>query len=107
MDERRKAAYRHLLYYGLISIRSSTGWAMESKMQASLPWLFHRDPSQTAHRVFWLADAFHNLAKYSALDFEGFDEQKFWNHMVQSMGEAGVDVNWYRETFQNLLRQDE
>ncbi|MBC8136753.1 MAG: hypothetical protein H8F28_12775 [Fibrella sp.] len=107
MDERRKAAYRWLLYNGVISIRSTTSWAMEGRTQASFRSLFSGDRRQSAHKVFWLADAFHNLAKHSASDFAGFDEQKFWNHMAQSLGEADVDVDWYHETFQNLLTEDE
>jgi hypothetical protein len=65
MDEIKKQAYRNLLYHVLLDIRSicwNTSSAFESRKKIEL-----------------LADWVHNLAAFSAKDFEGFDEEKFWN----------------------------
>jgi hypothetical protein len=103
MDERRKSAYRHLLYQALISIRSNLSWAMEDRAQAGIRTLFSLNGGRTEHKTYWLADAFHNLARYSALDFEGFDEAKFWKQMGHGLGSAEVDVEWYRNLFEEIV----
>lgn len=34
--------------------------------------------ARSLHNAYWLADSVHNLAWFSARDFEGFDEERFW-----------------------------
>ncbi|MBC8135623.1 MAG: hypothetical protein H8F28_07045 [Fibrella sp.] len=102
MDERRKSAYRHLLYHAVISIRSCCAWASDTEF-AKWEAFFRFRGGRTAHRVHCMADAFHNVARYSALDFEGFDESKFWNQMAHGLGSAEVDVEWYRNLFDEIV----
>ncbi|MBC8136749.1 MAG: hypothetical protein H8F28_12750 [Fibrella sp.] len=76
MDERKKAAYRHLLYRMCLDLRyvSSDG---RNPMEA-LYNLFRQKKFRTLHYAHHLADTFHNLADFSGRDFVGFDEERFW-----------------------------
>ena len=67
MDEIKKKAYRNLLYRVLLDIRSICWNTM------------HAELSESKRKIEHLADWVHNLAAFSATDFEGFDEEKFWN----------------------------
>ena len=77
MDERRKNAYRHLLYLGLLHIsplacpKRFQGWRILN------PFYWGRCFRQVrfaGHLADWLQD----VASFSARDFEGFDEALFW-----------------------------
>lgn len=76
MDERKKAAYRHLLYRMCQDLRHVSPYG-RSPMEA-LYNLFRAKQFRTLHYANHLGDAFHNLADFSARDFVGFDEEHFW-----------------------------
>lgn len=78
MDERRKAAYRYLLHNFCLELRLVSPYGATA-FDALRDLLWRNIKRQRAHHAFHLADAFHNLAYFSAKDFDGFDEEQFWN----------------------------
>lgn len=98
MDTLRKEAYRHLVYVAMLDMRSSPPsprwWSLRR-------W---RQIFQETCRVKQLADAFHNIARYSAHDFEHFDENRFWKDLDCTVRESQGRVNFdYREIFSDYL----
>ena len=76
MDEQRKKAYRYMLYHAMLDIRPSA-W-MSSGLFRLLNPFYWRHVFQRVRRAGVIADWLHNLALFSALDFERFDEEWFW-----------------------------
>ncbi len=76
MDERRKHAYRYLLYWAMLDIRSleglGCGW-----FRAWNPFYWRRE-GRRIQCAGALADWLHNLALYSSVNFQGFNEEWFW-----------------------------
>src|SRR5579859_8105500 len=79
MDNHRKAAYRDLLYRALLDIRS-LAWLRVSTIQLLNP-LHWKGELRRIRRAGAIADWLHNLAMFSALDFERFDEARFWGDL--------------------------
>jgi hypothetical protein len=71
MDERRKNAYRYLLYQAMLDIRPIAWLRLRNPLR--WPGAFHRIRQAGA-----LADWLHNLALFASLDFVHFDEEWFW-----------------------------
>ena len=98
MDEQRKIAYRHLLYWAMLDIRG-VQWLGWRSWRAWSPLYWRRE----ARRVQWagaIADWLHNLALYSAHDFRGFNEEWFWRDFETARSrypEFGLEH--YRERF--------
>jgi len=99
MDVQRKHAYRWLLYRALLDIRPLR-WA-------STRWRERLNPSRwsdflrRARCGGAVADWLHNLAMFSALEFEQFDEGRFWQDhewFVKNYPWAGL--NLYRDQFE-------
>ncbi len=74
MDEARKRAYRHLLYWATLDIRPVAWLPLHHRL---LPFASGTERQQIS-RAGVLADWLHNLAVYSAWDFERFSEEWFW-----------------------------
>jgi len=74
MDEARKKAYRFLLYHAMLDIRPIQ-WLPRSWN----PFRWRRLHQKAGVIADWL----HNLAQFSALEFEGFDEDWFWREFRQ------------------------
>jgi hypothetical protein len=76
MTEAEKKAYRYILYCALLEIRT-IAWLGQSWKDRLIPsrWIQNRRRVQMAGS---LADWLHNLALFSALDFERFDQTWFW-----------------------------
>ncbi len=100
MDDQRKSAYRNLLYLAMLDIRpverlGTGGW-----------WSIAIHGRREVRRVEWagaIADWLHNLALFSAHDFRGFDEQRFWREFEairSGYPEFGPDR--YRARFEHL-----
>jgi hypothetical protein len=72
VDERKKQAYRYLLYWAMLEIRGLAwlcgGWN-------PFGWRRARRRVRCAGAI---ADWLHNLALYSSVDFRGFNEEWFW-----------------------------
>jgi hypothetical protein len=67
MDDARKRAYRMLVYEATTRIRACL--------------CDHADATERRRNedfAYIIADTMHNLAYFSAVDFDGFDEDTFW-----------------------------
>lgn len=78
MDSQRKCAYRYLLYSAMLRIRG-VQW-LDERFRKSWNPLRWRRASREVEYAGALADWLHNLAIFSAHDFQGFDEEWFWSH---------------------------
>lgn len=98
MDADRQEAYRHLLYAACNELRwgrtDSIGWNIFSWKRAASRLCVNQA----------IADSFHNLAFFSIHNFEGFDEQVFWN-TIEHLGQKH-DPKWterYRGIFDDYV----
>lgn len=101
MDAARKSAYRILLYRAMLDIRLAGG---RIRWWSPLSWV---RGLRDLRFVSELADALHNLAKFSWLEFEGFDEEAFWRDVEEcgrKTGEFNRPALNYREVFDDRLR---
>lgn len=81
MDSLRKSTYRYLLYRALLDIRR-LAWLPAEALQS----MNSRDWESDALRIRSagaIADWLHNLAMFSATDFKGFDESRFWRELQE------------------------
>jgi hypothetical protein len=104
MDETRKRAYRYLLYTALLDIRANTWFSVG-------PGWWHprflRRALHSLRRSNIVADCFHNLAHFAALDFENFDEAWFWRdlaHLDARYPSLGI-ARTYKAEFERELSQ--
>lgn len=102
MDDNRKRAYRWILYQALLDIRPLQ-W-LEPRWYARInPFYWHRY-RQAVRRAGAIANWLHNLALYSAIDFEHFDEERFWTDYRSTLGRySGTCVAHYRAAFEREL----
>lgn len=70
-----QAAYRDLLYLGMAHIRNCCPQRLEPSWNP-MRW---RRAYVSARLAGLIADWLHNLAEFGVCDFDGFDEQIFWN----------------------------
>jgi hypothetical protein len=105
VDERRKHAYRWLLYWAMLDIRPlryiGTRWR-----QRLNPFCW-RSQSRQVRVAGAIAEWLHNLAIYSALDFAQFDEDRFWRDyqwMLDNNPEVGLER--YRAEFERRATID-
>lgn len=79
MEVANKYAYRYLMYEAMLSIRPirDLGFAWWERWNP-VHWLLARKRIRSAGDV---ANWMHNLALYSAIDFDGFDEDAFWTEL--------------------------
>ena len=100
VNDNTKAAYRHLLYAAMLAIRNHC----QSRGKPSLnPFEWHRQyrRSRVAGAI---ADWLENLAQFSMLEFEGFDERRFWDeHGYLCARFPGEQLERYREIFDEHL----
>lgn len=105
MDDERQNAYRYLLYQATLDIRM-TAW---QEFRWWSPLGFYRS-LRAARFAGHLADAMHNLAMYSSIGFDKFDEGLFWERMEYLCSEfpdfASL-VGRYRHRFEMLLFESE
>jgi hypothetical protein len=65
------------------------------------PWKWKSLKEQAQHAGL-LADWMHNLAMFSALDFEGFDEELFWNELERMRSRfTHLEFRDYRRMFEH------
>ena len=67
MDEKRKAAYRSIVYHFLLDVRTIT-----------MPLIADEQAIRIGRYAGPVAYQLHNLALASVQDFAGFDEAEFW-----------------------------
>lgn len=93
MEERRKKSYRRLLYQALLDIR-----VLSTERNS----IFSR---KKKYKLWYFSFAFHNLAKFNVDDFDGFDERKFWNDIIDLRARY-PEINDYRGLFDIFLDAD-
>jgi len=101
MDEPRKNAYRYLLYWALLDIRQ-VAWIR-------VPWWNPFSWPRCWRHVRYagrVADWLHNLAFFASAEFDGFDEDLFWDE-VQSLEKRFPDFSplRYRNVFEQRLEE--
>jgi hypothetical protein len=102
MNAQRKYAYRYLLYRAMLDIRP-IGWLSVTRFRAWNP-LYWRKEARRVQRSGAIADWMHNLALFSALDFDHFDEDRFWRdfeHLQEQYPNSGLEV--YHRVFEERL----
>ena len=104
MDTERKQAFRYLLHWAFVDIRTIewNGTFLLGNRPVSLPVWLGRSVRK-ARRAGAVADWMHNLAIYSAVDFEGFDEGMFWRE-YDRLVQRYPELSHYKETFDRCLR---
>ena len=100
MNDKRKNAYRYLLYCFLIDIRT-----------VPIPSQPKRTNEQLTHYSYYagsVAYHLHNFALAAATDFIGFDEDSFWSGLEGFMCmNPSLSLAHYRKIFdQQLLKAD-
>lgn len=106
MDEKRKAAYRYLLYWFCLELRSTAPWGRDG-WEAFWSLFKRYSRIKTLHYAHALGEAFHNLADFSHRDFIGFDEEHFWriDMGIQERYTANKGLS-YRKIFDDYLKQN-
>src|SRR5687768_9443297 len=101
MDDGRKYAYRTLLHLAMNDIRSSIGPLAAPSNQVV---------NTTGHDSAWwmgrasaIAKWLENLAGFSAGEFKGFDEDRFWRDHARAC-ERYPDIEAYRGWFERELK---
>jgi hypothetical protein len=102
MDEHRKSAYRHLLYWALLEIRGIE-WITYRPLRLLNPIKLRRELRRVS-RAGALADWLHNLAQLSIEEFRGFDEERFWRD-YDSMAKRHGDPWNHRGVFNRQLEE--
>lgn len=99
MDQRRKMAYRYLLYRATLDIRPLAWRRIGLFNLFDWRWTWMQ-----VRRAGVIADLLHNLAFFSAVEFEHFDEDRFW-HDLRHYDERYPDfqLSQYQELFQREL----
>ncbi len=101
MDEQRKMAYRYLLYWAMLDLRplqwlGGRGWRAWSPIHS-------RAPARRVRRAGAIADWLHNLARYSAHDFRGFNEEWFWRDYESARSRyPDFGLERYRDQFERF-----
>jgi hypothetical protein len=101
MEPLKQQAYRHLIYVSMLDMRASPPKPLWHW------WSLRRwtEIYQDSCRAKKLADCFHNLAYYSVRDFEGFEEQRFWDDLARFESQFGPKSCYdYRGVFSNYLQ---
>ena len=102
MDVHRKRAYRYLLYRALLDIRP-LAWLRVRTIRILNPFHWISE-IRRIRRAGAIADWLHNLAMFSYLDFERFDEAWFWrdlenlNRRHPEFGLGSYKEEWERRT---------
>jgi hypothetical protein len=104
MDEKTKAAYRHLLYVAMLAIRAHCPGRCAAS-SSPLEWYrrYHR-----GRIAGGLADWLHNVAMFSKVDFVGFKEDLFWaEHQRYCLRFPSGGFERYREIFDKYMAGEE
>jgi hypothetical protein len=95
-------AYRYLLYHAMVDIRSFAWMRFWSfRLLNPMNW---RATLDRIRRAGVIADWLHNLALFSVLDFEEFDEARFWSDFrLLNERHPGARLGWYKDIFEREL----
>jgi len=103
MDEKRQAAYRHLLYVAMLDTRV---YCQPRAKVSYNPLVWHRQYHQS--RITGaIADWLHNLAAGSSRLHHGFPEDAFWDeHAGVCRSFPHANLERYRDLFDRYLIGD-
>ena len=104
MEQHRKRAYRRLPYMAMLEIRPIQ-WLVFRWYYLLRPSFWRRDV-RAIRQAGALADWLHNLADFSARDFDGFNEKMFWEDCERRMADH-PGQGWYRRSFEKYLAEGE
>ena len=93
-----------MLYWALLDIRGIE-WIIYRPWRLLNPLILRRE-LRRASRAGAIADWLHNLAQHSSLDFDRFDEDRFWKGYERFVHKHG-DPRKFREVFERRLREIE
>ncbi len=82
LDAQRKRAYRAILYVAMLDLRRHTPTSPYTRATWWNPLFWRRVLARLRYAML-MADWLHNLALYSATDFESFNESSFWKQYDQ------------------------
>ena len=105
MSHHRKLAYNHLLYWAMLEIRGIQ-WIGYGRWR--LRWFWPGFWISEIRRVQYcgaLADALHNLAMFSAHDYDGFNEEGFWEWFESLKRYQPEAPRYYRNHFERHLKE--
>ncbi|HUO10510.1 MAG TPA: hypothetical protein VM008_19555 [Phycisphaerae bacterium] len=108
MDDRRKRAYRLLLYHCMLDLRAG-GPSFEPDDLAAVDQGTVREIGEDLRHSKLVAYWLHNLAKYSADDFVGFNESAFWGQHEFFKAKSPIPERFgsYRSAFDRSLLQEQ
>lgn len=102
MDEKRKKAYRYLLYHAMLDIRP-IAWMPSGLIRLLNPFRW-RETVSRIRRAGVVADWLHNLALFSVVDFERFDEEWFWRELRNFENRhPDFSLSSYKDVFEREL----
>ena len=102
MDEQRKNAYRYLLYWAMLSIRS-LGWMSRGWFKAWNPFYWRREGQRIRYSGA-VADWLYHMAFFATIDFKGFNEALFWRDFERLRSNyPQFDVEIYRTIFDETI----
>jgi hypothetical protein len=93
MDEKRKAAYRSIIYQFLLDVRTFPSPLLDDTQAL----MIGRFAGPVAYQL-------HNLALASVTDFNSFDEASFWGN-IDAFNQRNPDthISHYRKVFDREL----
>lgn len=102
MEVKKQRAYRYLLYAAALDIRPLE-WMWYRGLGRVVPWASSRQ-RRAVRRAGVLAAWLHNLAEFSALEFQAFDEGTFWrDHRAMCARYPTLGLERYRAMFDSWL----
>ena len=101
MSVKRKEAYRYILYWAFIEIRPIQWYFTDFKT-----WFRPLRAFSYIREVGALSDWFHNLALFSSLEFEGFNEEAFWEQGKYFSGKYPETYSRYENLFNQILNDE-
>ena len=103
MKTKTQAAYRHLLYVAMLTIRSNCR-SRGKESRNPFEWQRQYRRSRVTGAI---ADWLHNLADFSVRDFQGFDEAQFWEeHAALCKRFKGAGLESYRDVFESRINEE-
>jgi hypothetical protein len=104
MHENRMSAYRFVLYWAMLDIRRAAWW----KIRWSQLWRpsYWKNEIRRIRYSGELADWLHNLALFSSINFERFDEEYFWSECDRyEKRYPEYQLSRYRQIFEQRLQE--
>jgi hypothetical protein len=90
MSAEKKKEYRELLYHAFLMTRMLCYGADELNLSNKAVQTKVKDSMRT---LYAMSEALHNLAEYSACEFEGFDETKFREIIDEQKARYDIDLD--------------